>query len=351
MRFRRGARIRSRGVTTSPPLVSVIIVNYNGVALLDDCLTSVFATDYHPLEVVLVDNGSTDGSVAFVRSRFPDVRLLVQEENLGFAGGNNRGVESSTGEYVVLLNTDTRVEPGWVNALLELLQDPAVAVVTSRVVTEDVPERFYTKNGTLNFLGYNIMRVFDDLSLVFFAGGASLMFRKQIVGKPFLDEYFLYHEDVYLSWRMRLAGYTIRMAQASSVHHIGSVTAARQASALVTFYQERNRLLNALLLFEISTLLRLLPLFLADGVVKLALSFVAGRKSPAGIIRAYVWCITHARWILGQRHVHQAKRTVRDREILSWMSPRLLDHDGPLASTVNRCSQLYARLMRLPFYA
>jgi GT2 family glycosyltransferase len=337
-------------VTTSPPLVSVIIVNYNGVALLNDCLTSVFATDYRPLEVILVDNGSTDGSAAFVRSRFPEVRLLVQEKNLGFAGGNNRGVESSTGEYLVLLNTDTRVEPGWVKALLELLQDPGVAVVTSRVVTEGVPDRYYTKNGSLNFLGYNIMRVFDDLSLVFFAGGASLMFRKHIVGRPFLDEYFLYHEDVYLSWRMRLAGYQIRMAQASSVHHIGSVTASHQASGLVTFYQERNRLLNALLLYEFLTLLRLFPLFVVDGMVKLALSIVAGRKSPAGILRAYVWCLTHVRWILSQRRVHQAMRTVRDREILSWMSPRLLEHDGPLASTVNRFALLYARLMRLSFY-
>jgi hypothetical protein len=338
-------------VTTSSPLVSVIIVNYNGVALLDGCLTSVFATDYHPLEVILVDNGSTDGSVAFVRSRFPEVRVLAQERNLGFAGGNNRGVESSTGEYVVLLNTDTRVEPGWVNALLELLQDPGVAVVTSRVVTEGVPDRFYTKNGSLNYLGYNIMRVFDDLSLVFFAGGASLMFRKRVVGKPFLDEYFLYQEDVYLSWRMRLAGYKIRMAQASAVHHIGSVTAGRQASDLVTYYQERNRLLNALLLYELPTIVRLLPLFAADALVKFALSVVAGRKSPAGIIRAYVWCVMHPRWILRQRHTHQATRTVGDREILSWMSPRLLEQEGRLASTVNRFAQLYARLMRLPFYA
>jgi len=338
-------------VTTSHPLVSVIIVNYNGRALLEECLQSVLATEYRPLEVILVDNGSTDGSVAFVRSRFPEVRLLVEEENLGFAGGNNRGVEASTGEYVVLLNNDTHVAPGWVKPLLALLQDPGVGVVTSRVVTEGVPDWFYTKNGSLNYLGYNIMRVFNDLSLVFFAGGASMMFRRQIVGKPFLDEYFLYHEDVYLSWRMRLAGYKIRMAQESSVFHLGSVTASRQASAVVTFYQERNRLLNCLLLYEISTLLRLLPLFVADGAVKLALSIVAGRKSPAGIVRAYVWCATHAGWIRRQRRMHQATRTVRDREILSWMSPRLLDHEGTLGSAINGFAQLYARLMRLPFYA
>jgi len=338
-------------VTTSPPLVSVIIVNYNGMTLLDECLKSVFATDYRPLEVLLVDNGSTDGSAAFVRSHFPEARLLAQERNLGFAGGNNRGVEAATGEYVALLNNDTRVEPGWVKALLRLLEDPGVAIVTSRVVTVGVPDRYYTKNGSLNFLGYNIMRVFNDLSLVFFAGGASLMFRRQIVGKPFLDEYFLYQEDVYLSWRMRLAGYKIRMAQDSSVFHLGSVTASLQASAFVTFYQERNRLLNCLLLYEVSTLLRLLPLFVADGVVKLALSVFAGRKSPLGIVRAYVWCLTHAGWILSQRHVHQAVRTVSDREILSWMSPRLLDHERPLGSAMNGFAKLYARLMRLPFYA
>ena len=281
-------------MTTSLPLVSVIIVNYNGLTLLDECLKSVFATDYRPLEVLLVDNGSTDGSVAFVRSRFPEVRLLAQERNLGFAGGNNRGVEAATGEYVVLLNTDTRVDPGWVNALLELLEDPGVAVVTSRVVTEGVPDRYYTKNGSVNFLGYNIMRVFNDLSLVFFAGGASLMFRRQIVGRPFLDEYFLYHEDVYLSWRMRLAGYKIRMAQGSSVFHLGSVTASRQASDFVTFYQERNRLLNGLLLYEFSTLVRLLPLFVADGVVKFAPEHCR-RTEISSRHRARLCLVCHAR--------------------------------------------------------
>lgn len=337
-------------MTASLPLVSVIIVNYNGMTLLEKCLKSVLATDYRPLEVLLVDNGSTDGSLTFVRSRFPEVRLLAQERNLGFAGGNNRGVEAATGEYVVLLNNDARVEPGWVKALLGLLEDPGVAVVTSRVVTEGVPDRCYTKNGSVNFLGYNIMRVFDDLSQVFFAGGASLMFRRQMVGKPFLDEYFLYQEDVYLSWRMRLAGYKIKMAQNSSVFHLGSVTASRQTSGFVTFYQERNRLLNCLLLYEISTLLRLFPLFVTDGVVKLILSVFAGRKSPAGIVRAYLWCLTHAGWILNQRRVHQAMRTVSDREILSWMSPRLLEHDGVPGSALNGLARLYARMMGLPFH-
>jgi GT2 family glycosyltransferase len=332
------------------PGISVVIVHYNGEALLDACMASIQTQPYHPVEVILVDNGSSDGSVAMVRRKYPGVRVLEQGVNLGFAEGNNRGVAAATGEYVVLLNNDTEVTAEWIPGLLEYMADPAVAVVTSKVVTDGVPERYYTMNGSLNPLGYNIMRVFTDLSTIFFAGGASVMFRRAEIAHPFLDEYFLYHEDVFLSWHMRLLGRDVRMAQRSLVLHRGSATTRAHASALVTFYQERNKLLNALLLYSCWTLLRLAPLMVFDGAAKLLAGAITGKKSPAGILRGYVWVLLHAGWVVARRKELQATRVVHDREILRWMSGRLLDGNGGAARVVNGCMRLYARVTGLRFY-
>ncbi len=292
----------------SAELCSIVIVNYNGVHLLESCLRSVLAQDYPSFEVIVVDNCSTDGSTVLVTETFPSVRLVRSDRNLGFAGGNNRGVVEAKGKYIILLNNDTVVEPGWLGALVRMLRGEEVGAVTSRVVTDGVPAAFYEKNGTINYLGYNIMREFPDLSQIFFAGGASLIFLRERVGQPFLDEYFMYQEDVFLSWKLRLQGMTVAMAQDSVVHHRGSMTVKQQTPELVTFYQERNRLLNALLLYEVRTLLLLLPLFILDAFAKLVLSVFAGRKSLPGIVRAYWWIINHNTWIQAERAKLQSTR-------------------------------------------
>jgi len=332
------------------PQVSVVIVNYNGAALLDRCLASILQQNFRPMEIIVVDNGSTDESGNLAAARYPTVQVLLQERNLGFAEGNNVGVRAAKGDYVVLLNNDTEVTAGWMDGLLDILRDPAVGVVTSRVETDGVPREFYAMNGSLNPLGYNIMRVFEDLSLVFFAGGASLMFRRKEIPQPFLPEYFLYHEDVYLSWALRLKGRAVRMAQASVVKHRGSETTKKHSSGVVTFYQERNRLLNALLLYEGMTLFRLLPLFVLDAFAKIGGSLLLRRKSLSGILRAYGWCLGHPSWIASRRRTQQRERSVPDREVIRWMSGRLLDGGGAGARFVNAIARGYAQLVGLRFY-
>ena len=343
--------MRADEVEKSPDrLVSVIIVNFNGANVIMGCLQSVFAQPYRPLEVIVVDNGSTDGSAGMVTREFPDVHLIVSERNLGFAGGNNLGVARARGEFVVLLNNDTVVGERWLTALLEMLNRPNVAAVTSRVVTENVPAEFYEKNGTINYLGYNIMREFADLSQVFFAGGASLMFRKKDVGSPFPDEYFLYHEDVYLSWRLRLMGKSVAMAQQSVVHHKGSAATKRQPTQLVMYYQERNRLLNALVLYEGWTLIRLIPYFIADAVAKILLSLITGRKSVVGILQGYWWVLSHPGWIGRMRRELQNLRVVPDREVMRMLSCKVIDGKSVPAGLLNGLSRFYAQVVGLAFH-
>jgi GT2 family glycosyltransferase len=328
-------------------LVSIVIVNYNGEEILCPCLDSVYAQSYRPIEVIVVDNASKDESVRVIEDKFPAVRIILSEKNIGFAAGNNRGVAEAHGEYIVLLNNDTIVEDDWLPPLIEMLKRPNVSAVTSKVVTEGVLSTFYEKNGTINYLGYNIMGEFTDLSRVFFAGGASVMFRKDEVGEPFLDEYFLYHEDVFLSWKLRLRGRSVAMAQQSIVHHKGSATVRQQASGFVTFYQERNRLLNAMLCYETRTVLLLVPYFIGDGAAKLLLSVINQRKSFPGIVRAYWWLLAHAGWIRMERERLQSQRAVSDREIMSAMSYKVVDSDSAPARLMNGISRLYAQVVGL----
>ncbi len=339
-------------MNTQRGLVSIVIVNYNGAELLRPCLRSVFAQRYRPIEVIVVDNGSADGSVEIVKKEFADARVIALNRNAGFAGGNNIGVQEATGEFVVLLNNDATVDENWLAPLLTLLADPNVAIAASKVLTDGVPSEFYAMNGTINYLGYNIMRAFTDLSMIFYAGGTSLMFRREEIGKPFLSDYFLYHEDVYLSWRVRLKGKDVRMAQGSVVYHRGSQTTQRQPSSLISFYQVRNRLLNLLLFYERRTLLKLLPLLIADMLATLIRAAMSRSMSVRGAMQAYVWLVTHPGWLRRKRTKEQAARTIEDSRILSLMSADVFDgvRSPRIAGVINRLARGYARLMRLPFH-
>ncbi len=334
------------------PPVSVVIVNYNGAGLLCECLKSIFRQSYRPIEVIVVDNGSSDESVEIAEREFPEALIIRSDRNLGFAEGNNVGVRAANGEFVVLLNNDATVGDSWLPELIRTLDRKNVAVVTSKVITEGVPTEFFEMNGSVNFLGYNIMRQFNDLTRIFYAGGTSMMFRKSIVGEPFPSEYFLYHEDVYLSWRMRLQGYEVLMAPNSLVQHRGNATVKRQASALITLYQERNRLLNLLLFYQAATLVKLIPFFVFDVLARTVNAALSSSRSLPGTLNAYWWLLMNVPWIRRQRTKEQAARTVADKDILNLMSPDVFDEARSLGivSVFNRLARFYAGIVGLPFH-
>lgn len=334
-------------------LISTVIVNYNGAALLRACLRSVFAQPYRPIEVLVVDNASIDESCEIVKGEFPEARLIELKRNTGFAEGNNIGVRQARGDLIALLNNDAEVAANWLPPLVELLESPGVGIAASKIVTDGVPDAFYEMNGTINYTGYNIMRQFEDLSKIFYAGGTSLMFRRSVAGDPFPDEYFLYHEDAHFSWRMRLQGFDVRMSQNSVVSHRGSVSTKREASTLITFYQTRNRLLNVLLMYEALTIFKLLPLLAVDLVLTLVQGVLSPSKSLVGVLRAYGWIIFNPLWIKTQRGKLQALRRVPDESIMSLMSSDIVDEarTGLVAMPFNLLARLYARIIGLRFHA
>ena len=332
-------------MATHGPFCSVIVVNFNGKHLLAECLSSVLAQDYPGFEVVLVDNGSADGSVDYVRATFPAVHVVAAHENLGYAAGNNLGVRSAKGEVIILLNNDTKVRDGWLEALVDAVSAPDTAIASSLVFTRGIPREYYEKNGSINFLGHNIMRRFERPENIFYGGGASLAFKPSLLGEPFDPDYFAYGEDVYLGLRARFRGYRVVHTNDSVVDHLGGATTKRMRSRRLAMLQERNRLLNMLLFFSPSTLLRMLPFIVLGCLAKLAVAAVSHRYSAVATLQAWVWLSRHGAAISAKRKALRREFAVPEAEVVAWMTAHVTNGESIPGRVLNALATAYCKAL------
>jgi GT2 family glycosyltransferase len=232
--------------------VTVVVVTWQGAHLLPACLESLRRQTL-PHAVVVVDNGSTDGTEELLAGRFPEVRVVQTGANLGFAGGVQAGLDVAGTPYVALLNNDATAEPGWLAALVDAAEaHPGAAAVTSRMLLQDTDPPLLNNTGVVlldsdygadrDLRADAAVRTEPD-SVFGFSGGAALLRLDAVraVG-GFPTRFFLYYEDTDLSWRLRLAGWDVRYEPAAVVHHAHSAT-VDQTSDRFAFFNERNRLL------------------------------------------------------------------------------------------------------------
>jgi len=237
------------------PSVSIVVVNYNGAHHLPACLDSLAALDYprERYEVIVVDNGSTDGSLDLVRDRYPWVRLLAQDENLGFAEGNNLAARSSTAEVIALLNNDMAAEQEWLSELVRAYDPTAGYRCVAGVILDWSGERLDFADGVLNYygmgeqVGFGLpledVHVPESRELLFACGGAMLIERKTYLDLGgFSPEYFAYFEDVDFGWRLWLAGHRVRLAPGSRTRHRHHGTSGGMPSHQRRVLYERNAL-------------------------------------------------------------------------------------------------------------
>lgn len=240
--------------------VSIIIVTWNGKALLEECLPSVVASDYENLEIVLADNASTDDTVSWTQKHYPSVKIVQHPENWAFCKGNNRAIPHTSGDYILLLNNDVEVTPGWLKPLVAVLDaNPKVAAVQPKLLQYIERNRFEyagAAGGFIDAYGYPFTRgrvfftleddegQYNDASEIFWATGAAILIRRSAleeVGN--LDESFFMHmEEIDLCWRFKRAGYSIHVVPESVVYHIGGASLP-QGNARKTYYNFRNNLL------------------------------------------------------------------------------------------------------------
>ena len=228
--------------------VSIIVVNWNGERFLKDCLAALTGQTYPSYEIILVDNGSGDGSVHFTRENFPEVKIVALNENKGFTGGNAAGLETAQGAFIALVNNDARPEKTWLENLIQpMLRDRTIGICASKLIFENSRTLNSAGDGlTSAAVGFNRglgseAAGFAMPELVFGACGAAVLYRRSMLEEiGFLDEdFFLYDEDTDLNFRAQLTGWKCSYVPTAVAYHLANAT-SRRLSDLHVYYHTRN---------------------------------------------------------------------------------------------------------------
>ena len=275
--------------------VSVIIPNFNGIAFLDSVLASLEGQTLSNFEVILVDNGSTDGSCSFVTANYPWVHLIELSENFGFCGAVNAGIRAAKAPYVLLLNNDTEVKEDFVEEMLAAVRRHKNAFSCgARMVQYHDRDRLDDVGNYYCALGWSFARgrgkdihAYETEDKIFSACAGAAIYRKKILEKIgyFDEEHFAYLEDTDIGYRARIYGYENWYAPKAIVYHVGSGTSGSRYNQFKTRYSSRN---NIYLIYKNMPLLQIilnLP-FLAVGFLIKFLFFAVkgmGKEYAAGI--------------------------------------------------------------------
>lgn len=319
--------------STSRVCASIILVNFNGGATIGPCLESVEAAleseRGETAEIIVVDNGSGDGSPEHIAASYPAITLVRSERNLGFGGGNNLGARVATGEFLVFVNPDTIVTPGWWQALVAALEaDQSAGLATSRILLADEPDRLNTAGNDIHLTGLTLCRgmgrrsaEFDQPATVSAVSGAAFAVRRDLFQRlgGFDAAYFMYMEETDLSWRAQLAGYRCVYEPRSVVYHHYRLRFGPRK----TFYQERNRYRLLLKTLKWPTLLLLLPALVLAEIVTWGFVLIGDRANWSGKLRAYGTLFAEWPDIRRQRRRTQRTRVVPDRRLLQVTNGRL----------------------------
>lgn len=242
------------------PGVAIVILNWNGKQFLEKFLPSVLASTYGNKRVIVADNASTDDSVPYLRQNFPQVEIILNTTNEGFAKGYNTALKQVLSKYYVLLNSDVEVVPGWIEPIISLMEkDVSIAACQPKLLSYNDRQKFEyagAAGGWLDAFGYPFSRgrifdivetdkgQYDDVQPCFWASGAAMFVRAAIYHKMGgLDEYFFAHqEEIDFCWRLQLAGFKVYVQPKSVVYHVGGGTLPKGNNRKV-FLNFRNNLI------------------------------------------------------------------------------------------------------------
>jgi len=323
---------------THNPIVSVIIPHCNGEAILRDCLSSLYQSSKIDIEVILVDNASTDNSISMLKKNFPDVKIVSLPENLGFAGGCNKGIQEASAPYILILNNDTVHKEGWIEYLLEKIKSRStIAAVQPKLLSYQDNDYFdYSgaAGGEMDIFCFPFARgrIFENIEKdngqydntperVFWASGTAFLARKELLRKAglFDDSFFAHMEEIDLQWRLQLMGCEIVIEPQSVVWHRSGYTLGAEAP-FKKYLNHRNSLFMFLTNYCFMLTIYLLPIriFLDDIAIFFSLvRFDFGRI--LGILKAHFWIITHPKTILKKRKKVKSLRIVKDQQVLRYI--------------------------------
>jgi GT2 family glycosyltransferase len=318
------------------PLISVVVLNWNGNGFVTDCLKSLQAQTYHPLEMIVVDNGSTDGSDERIANEFPDVKLIKNGKNLGFGGGNNVGIKASQGRYIMILNNDTRLETRCIEEMKKAIErDDTYGACASRILLAGdshlldaagiciYPDGLSIGRGRLE--DPDRYRIEEE---VFFASGCACLFRREMLEDIglFDDDFFAYADEADLGWRAQLRGWKCVYNPNAVVYHFHSASYGTY-SPLKAFLVERNRIWVALKYFPFPLLVTgpfyTLWRYLFQAYGALFGKGAAGRFTKENsklkliivLLKVYISVLKHIPSILKKRKEFRDKKVISGKEV------------------------------------
>ena len=272
--------------------VSVIVVNFNGMSHIEACISSVLHQTYQNFEVILVDNDSTDGSLDYARGRFPNLVIVANQDNLGYAGGINTGLTRATGEYIAPLNIDTEVDKGWLLSMVEFMdENPEVGAVTPKVLLYQDKDRINATGINIHVTGLSFAKALGTQSQDYSKGpmrvagisGCSFLIRRELLDRLGLNEwFFMYCDDTELSWVMNLINREMYCIPESIVYHKYRL----KMNPDKLFFLERNR--QAMLLSSVKPLTFVLcsPVFALTELLVMGYCILKGRAYVRSKLRA-----------------------------------------------------------------
>lgn len=320
------------------PLVSVVIVNYNGKDFVHNCIESILKNNYNNYEVIVVDNGSKDGSVRFLKDKYSNslkpVKIVELEKNFGPAKARNEGVKIARGEYVGFLDNDTEVDPEWITEAVKLFEkDNKIGCLQCKLMLLRDKERFDYGGDYVNQYGFLIQRVgfreidkgqYDKEIEILSAKSAGMFIRRDIFEKVsgFDEDYFIFVEETDLAWRYWLSGYKTVFCPRSIVYHEFStsvkILSKEKNNYNVRFHGTKNYIMTLIKNLGVKHLLATLPIHVSIWVgLMIVLAFRGHLRSAFNILKGILWNIVALNKTIRKRRKIQSERILSDDLLLA----------------------------------
>lgn len=252
------------------PLVSIIILNFNGKKFLQKCLESLMKVSYQDLEIIVVDNNSNDGSIKYVNDNFSSVKIIELKKNLGFAEPNNIGAKKANGEFLLFLNNDTWVDTNFLTELVRIAQeDETVAILQPLLLKPDGQVDSSGDYVDIHGRAYRSKAKPKTVQNILSARGAAMLIKKEIFWNlnGFDPKFFVSFEDVDIGWRAWLLGYRVVVVPTSIVYHIGGQT-TKKIESEIKFHGIKNNLVLRLSNFESSNSIKTVITFFVTNTLR-----------------------------------------------------------------------------------
>jgi len=311
------------------PLVSVIVLNYNAGELLLNCIESIKKSAYKNLEVIVVDNISTDKSQETCKEKYPDIKLIQNDENFGYCEGNNIGIREAEGDYIIILNPDTIVESNWIEELISAYNKFGEGLYQPKHLSLNEKTVYMSAGNMLNIFGFGYAREkgnkdenqFNKIEEISYASGTCLFTSSAVLKKvglfdPFI---FLYHDDLDLGWRASQLGIKSYYVPTSLIYHAESYSLKWNAEKF--YWLERNRKYCILTHYSKQTYSKIFPtLLVVDFFVWM---FYLTKGFLGSKIRAELDIIKNRKAIKIKYEELESKKIVSDKELVTKFSDSL----------------------------